>query len=242
MNDQLVGRAVRAVRVRRRQRQSDVAHHAGVSRWTVARIERGLLESVSLANLRSVARTLDISVELAVRWQGAELDRVLGAGHDALREATMRLLTDSGGWDLAVEVTFSIWGERGIIDLLAWHPASRTLLVVEIKTEIVEAGRLVAQVDRYRRLASEIAAGRGWNPLQVATLVVVADTRTNRRRLADHRGVLRAAFPDDGRGVRGWLRSPGRTISALTFLPDERAAHITRASDRRRRVRAPSRG
>jgi hypothetical protein len=141
-----------------------------------------------------------------------------------------------------VEVTFSIWGERGIIDLLAWHPASRTLLVVEIKTEIVEAGRLVAQVDRYRRLASEIAAGREWNPLQVATLVVVADTRTNRRRLADHRGVLRAAFPDDGRGIRGWLRSPGRTISALTFLPDERAAHLTRASDRRRRVRAPLRG
>lgn len=241
MNDQLVGRAIRAVRVRRRQRQSDVARHAGVSRWTVARIERGRLESVSLASLRSVARTLDISVEFAVRWQGAELDRVLGAGHDALREATVRLLTDSGGWDLAVEVTFSIWGERGIIDLLAWHRASRTLLVVEIKTEIVEAGRLVAQVDRYRRLASEIA-GRGWSPLQVATLVVVADTRTNRRRLADYRGVLRAAFPDDGRGIRGWLRSPGRTISALTFMPDERAAHLTRASDRRRRVRAPLRG
>lgn len=209
-----------------------------MSRWTVARIERGQLEGVSLATLRSVARSLEITVEIAVRWQGAELDRVLGAGHDALREAVVRLLTDAGGWELAAEVTFSMWGERGVIDLLAWHAACRALLVVEVKTEIVDVGRLVAQVDRYRRLAPEIVRTRSWHPARVAAWVAVTDTRTNRRRMADHRGVLRAAFPDDGRGVRGWLGSPDRVLSALTFLPDERAVHLTLASDRHRRVLA----
>ena len=217
-----------------------MAHGAGVSRWTVARIERGQLENVSLATLRSVARALDVSVEIGLRWQGAELDRLLGAGHDALRDAAVRQLGAAGGWEPAVEVSFSIWGERGVVDLLAWHAATATLLVVEVKTEIVDVGRLIAQVDRYHRLAAEIAGGRGWHPARVAAWVAVADTRTNRRRLADHRRVLRLAFPADGRRMRGWLRNPDRSVSALTFLPDERAAHLTLASDRRRRVRGPA--
>ena len=228
------------MRVRRRHRQSGVARYARVSRWTVARIERGHLEGVSLVTLRSVARALDISIDIAIRWQGAELDRVLGAGHDALREVVVRRLVDAGGWDLASEVTFSIWGERGAIDLLAWHGATRSLMVSEIKTEIVDAGRLVAQVDRFRRLAPEIARERGWHAGQVAVWVAVADTRTNRRRLAAHRGALRGTFPDDGRRLRGWLGRPVGTISALTFLPDERAAHLGLASDRHRRVRNPA--
>jgi transcriptional regulator with XRE-family HTH domain len=237
VNDELIGRAFRAIRVRRHRRQADVAERAGVSRWTVARIEHGQLEDVSLATLRSVARSLEISVEIALRWRGAELDRVLGAGHDALREVVVRRLGDAGGWDVASEVTFSIWGERGSIDLLAWHAATRLLMVVEIKSEIVEVGRLVAQVERYRRLARDIAGERGWHPAHVAAWVVVADTRTNRRRLAAHRGVLRIAFPDDGRRLRVWLGSPDGTVSALTFLTNERAAHLTLASDRHRRVR-----
>ncbi len=208
-----------------------------MSRWTVARIERGQLENVSLATLRSVARALDVSVEIVLRWQGAELDRVLGAGHDALRDAAVRKLVVAGGWEPGVEISFSIWGERGVVDLLAWHAATATLLVVEVKTEIVDVGRLIAQVDRYRRLAAEIAGGRGWRPARVAAWVAVADTRTNRRRFADHRQVLRLAFPTDGRRMRGWLRDPDRSVSALTFLPDERAAHLTLASDRHRRVR-----
>jgi hypothetical protein len=30
----------------------------------------------------------------------------------------------SDGWDVAVEVTFWIRGERGSIDVLGWHPAN----------------------------------------------------------------------------------------------------------------------
>jgi len=214
-----------------------VARLAGVSRWTVARIERGRLERVALPAVRAVARVVDVSVEIAVRWEGAGLDRVIGTGHDALHEAVSRLMADRAGWLVVPEVSFSIWGERGSIDIVGWHGASRTLLVIELKTEIVEAGRLIAQVDRYRRLAPAIARDHGWSPVRVAVWVIVADTRTNRRRLADHRSVLRTAFPGDGRAMRGWLRNPDRPISALSFLPDERAVHLTRASDRHRRVR-----
>jgi hypothetical protein len=212
-----------------------------VSRWTVGRIEHGRLEAVSLAALRAVARELEIDLDFALRWRGAELDRQLGAGHDALRAVAVDLLGRPGGWVVAPEVTFSIWGERGAVDIVAWHEAYRSVLVVEIKTEIVDAGRLVAQVDRYRRLAPEIGRARGWVPVRVAALVIVADTRTNRRRLAEHRVVLRAAFPDDGRGLVGWLRQPDRPLSALTFMTDVRVTHLTRGSDRQRRVRTRAR-
>jgi hypothetical protein len=194
---------------------------------------------VTLPSIRAVAGVLDASIELEVRWRGAELDRVLGSGHDALHEAVARLLAERPEWIAAPELSFSIFGERGVIDVVAWHSTSRTLLVIELKTEIVEVGRLIAQVDRYRRLAPAIARDRGWSPARVAAWVIVADSRTNRRRLADHRGVLRAAFPDDGRRVRGWLRNPDDAVAVLSFLPDERVGHLTRPSDRHRRVRVP---
>ena len=48
-------------------------------------------------------------------------------------------------------------GERGVIDILAWHAATRTLLVIELKTEIVDINELMGTVDRKRRLAATVA-------------------------------------------------------------------------------------
>lgn len=45
----------------------------------------------------------------------------------------------SHGWLPRVEATYSRFGERGSIDVLAFHAATRTLLVVEIKTVIADA-------------------------------------------------------------------------------------------------------
>ncbi len=96
-----------------------------------------------------------------------------------------------------------------MVDILAWHAARRVVLVVELKTEIPDPAGLIAQVDRYRRLAPEIARDRGWNPAEVAAWVLVAESDMNRRQLARHRAMLRNAFPLDGRALRRWLRDPG---------------------------------
>ena len=153
------------------------------------------------------------------RWRGGEIDRLLGAGHSAMHERLGRLLAEHAGWEHQAEVTFSIYGERGSIDILAWHRTTHALLVVELKTTIEDVHALLAQVDRYRRLAGAIARERGWEPGEISAWVVVADSRTNRRRLARHVTVLRTAFPVDGRGMRGWLRAPREAVSALSFLP-----------------------
>ena len=220
MDDSRVGAAFRAVRVRRRWRQSDVAARAGVSRAFVSLVERGHLDSVSLATLRDVARVLDIRLDLYARWRGGSLDRLLSARHSQLAESVVAAFTARAWVAIAPEVSFSIYGERGAIDILAFHEPSRSLLVIELKTEIVDVNELVGTLDRKHRLAPAIAGARGWSAESVSRWLIVSRDRTNLRRIEAHRTMLRAAFPDDGRAMGAWLRDPHRPVSALSTWPD----------------------
>jgi len=215
---QRCGAAFRAVRIKRGWRQIDVAERAGVNRSVVSAIERGHLERVSIGTLLAVARVLEIQVTWSTRWRAGDLDRLIAGRHARLHEGVASwFATTLPEWILAPEVSFSIFGERGIIDVLAWHPTRRALLIIELKTDIVDVNQLIGSMDQRRRLANEIARDRGWEPLTVSTWVLVAGGRTNRARLAAHRTVLRNAFPVDGRAIAGWLRRPDRSIDALSI-------------------------
>jgi transcriptional regulator with XRE-family HTH domain len=220
MDDQRVGAAFRAIRIRRGWRQRDVAERAGVSRAFISAVERGHLDRVSLSTLRRVAAVLDIRLDVVPRWRGGELDRLLNSGHAALHESVVSFLGSMPGWEVVPEVSFSIYGERGVIDLLAWHAPSRSLLVIELKTAIVDVNDLVGRVDRKRRLARRIAVERGWQAATVSCWVIVARGKTSQRRVEAHRSMLRAAFPASGREARHWLRRPQGSLSALSMWSD----------------------
>ena len=96
MDDQRVGAAFRAVRIRRGWRQQDLAARARVSAAGVSLIERGHLERVSPRAFRRVAAALEIRVITTLRLPHGELDRLLNQGHAALHEGTARYL---GGLD-----------------------------------------------------------------------------------------------------------------------------------------------
>jgi transcriptional regulator with XRE-family HTH domain len=208
MDDRQVAALFRVARIRRRMRQEDVAVAAGASRAAVSRIERGQLASLPLDRLRVLAGVLDIRLGVVAHWRGGEASRVVNERHSRMHELVAARLTGLPEWTFASEVTYSLMGERGVIDILAWHAPSRTLLVLELKTEITDPAGLVAQVDRYSRLAVRVARDRAWHPLCIGTWVLVAESDLNRRRLARHRTMLRNAFPLDGRFLRGWLRDP----------------------------------
>ena len=216
MDDLRVGAAFRAVRLRRRWRQSDVAARAGVSQQFVSLAERGHLDRVSLAGLRRLGQALDIRIDVVARWRGGALDRMLSLDHSLMSEGVVGMISGLGGWLLAPEASFSIYGERGVIDLLAYHPATGSLLVIELKTSIVDVNEVVGTLDRKARLAPRIAADRGWRARTVSRWLIVARGSTNIRRVDAHRAVLRAAFPDDGRTVRSWLGAPAATVSAMS--------------------------
>ncbi len=237
MDDQRLGAVVRSVRVRRGWRQEDLAEAAGLSRASVSRIERGHAGSLSLDTVRRVCGCLDIRLDLVPRWRGGELDRLLNSGHSAMHERLARALAAVPGWQWAPEVSFSVFGERGMIDVLAWHPTCRMLLVIELKTEIVDMQELLGTIDRKRRLALQIARDRDWAADQVACWLLVADGVTNRRRAAAHGALLRSFFPADGRRMRRWLRHPAAPLGALSFLSIAHPRNAKSSTTTRQRVR-----
>lgn len=220
VDDLRFGSTVRSLRLHRGWRQADLATAAASSGAAISRIERGHLDSVAVGTLRGVAAALDVRVDLVPRWRGGDLDRLLNRRHARLHESFARRIRGEAGWTMRPEVSFSIYGERGVIDVLGWHAACRMLLVVELKTDLVDVMDLLSTMDRRRRLAPRIAAELGWEPAGVSTLVVLTGSRTNRRRVAEHRTVLRTAFPDDGRRLAGWLRDPRASVGILAMWPD----------------------
>ncbi|MGH2511753.1 MAG: helix-turn-helix domain-containing protein [Candidatus Limnocylindrales bacterium] len=225
MENLRIGRLVRTVRHRRRWRQVDLANRAGTSRTIVARVELGLLDSMPLGTIRRALAPLGISIDIGLRGPCADLDRVIDEVHAALLGICAAWLNGLG-WQTILEVSFSEWGERGSIDLLAWHEATATLLVVEIKTELVTVEGTLRTLDAKVRLAPAIVAQRfGWRPAHVARLLVLPDERTERRRVARHGVVLQDAFPDRGYAVRRWCASPAGPLAGLLFMSSAGRRH-----------------
>jgi transcriptional regulator with XRE-family HTH domain len=213
-----LGHAYRALRLRRRWRQRDLGARAGVSASVVSRIENGKLDSVSIATLRRLAEALDAMVEVRIRWNGEGLDRLLDQAHAGLVEAFVKRL-QAAGWLTEVEVSFSIFGERGSIDVLGYHEAAGIVLVTEVKSVVPDSQATLVGVDRKARLAPEIARQRGWTCAGVARLLVIGDSSTSRRRVDALGATYRSAFPMSGRDVDRWLRRPDGPISGLLFVP-----------------------
>jgi len=237
MRDPQVGAVFRAVRQRRGFRQQDVAARAGVSHAQISLVERGHIGSLTLNAMRQIAGPLEITLDLSARWRGADVDRLLNAGHARMHEDIARLLNGVGGWVHHPEISFAIYGERGVIDILAHHTATSSLLIVELKTELASIEDLLDTMGRRRRLARTICRDLGWEVATVSTWVVVAESDASRRRVREHAATLRSAFPDDGRRVRAWLRRPHGEISALSFWANARGRSSTERVAARKRVR-----
>jgi transcriptional regulator with XRE-family HTH domain len=241
MDDLRFGAAIRAARILRGWRQTDLTRTAGVSDVTVSRIERGHLDAITIRIVRRVAAALEVRIELQPRSRSADLDRIVNARHAGLADAVLARLARVPGWVVRPEVSFGVSGERGIVDLLAWHAARRVLLVIELKTEIVDVGELLGTLDRKRRLGREIAEPLGWKPAVVATWLIVAEGMTNRRRIEAHGATFQAAFPSDGRRVRGWLVDPLGELRALSFFSDRPGGTVRSGFLAVRRVRVAAR-
>ena len=235
-----VGRSIRAIRFRLGLRQADVAARSKVSRALISTIERGLSRSTDVDKIGAVCLALGADLDVRVRWRGEGLDRLLDEGHASLVDALVVMLT-SLDWEVAVEVTFNDYGERGSIDILAWHASSRSLLVVEVKTVIPDAQATLAPLDRKTRLAAKIGSSRGWVPATVSRVLVVREGPTNRRRVQRFADLFAIALPARNHAVRRWLAAPAGRLDGLFFLSDVASASTRRATAGRYRVPAPAR-
>jgi transcriptional regulator with XRE-family HTH domain len=234
------GLQFRGLRVHKDLRQQDVGGIAGLSRAVISRIERGLIDNLQVRWLDRAAAALGATIEIRLRWHGEQLDRLLDEAHAAIVDRTVSMLRATG-WEVAVEVSFSIWGERGSIDVLAYRPSNRILLAIEVKSVVPDSQATLRDLDRKNRLAARVAADRGWEVGLVARLLVVGDSATSRRRVERLAATYEVAFPMRGRDVTSWLRAPGGAMSGLLFLPYAPRGSASRSAPGRQRVRKRNR-
>jgi transcriptional regulator with XRE-family HTH domain len=227
-----LGSLVRAVRIRKRLRQQDVAVAAGVSRATVTRLEAGSIGRLSLDTVQRIAAVVEVRTELVGRWRGGDGDRLLNWRHSLLADSFSEAVHARDGWTVNPEVSFAVYAERGVIDQLCWHEATRHLLVVELKTEFVDINEMLGTLDRKLRHAPRVAAGKGMRPKLLSAWVIVTDTRTNRRHAARHASLLRAKFPLDGRSLASFLDNPAAATFGLAFWTNAHPENATKEGTR----------
>jgi transcriptional regulator with XRE-family HTH domain len=211
-----VPRALRALRRRRAWRQVDLARRAHVARDLVQRAEGRRFAGVTVGALERLAEALDAHLVVELRWRGAELDRLMDARHAALTAAAANRLGRTG-WDVRPEVSFNHFGDRGRCDLVAWHAVTRTLLNLEVKSQLGDLQDVLGRLDVKVRLGRQIATAMGvGRPERVLGGIVLAANGGNRRIVDRHEPLFRA-FAARGRAAFAWLRHPQRPVTGLLW-------------------------
>jgi hypothetical protein len=149
-------------------------------------------------------------------------------------------LLGEAGWEVRIEVTYNEFGERGSIDLLAFVPATETLIVVEIKTDMAAVEQTLRKLDEKVRLSRGVARERfGWHVRQVGWLLVMPENSALRRKVTAHKALFDKAFPVRGRAIRNWIKRPAGAIAGLWFLSGIAQGSAIRGAGGRTRVRRP---
>ena len=239
VDDLRVGALARAVRHRLRWRQADVAARAGVSQRQVSYLETGRLERMTIRSARHIASVLEIRLAIVPQWRGGEGARLVDADHAALVDQVVSVLR-AGGWESVVEFTFNEFGERGSVDVLGWHAATRTLLIIEAKSRLLDTQDTNARLARKARVVPRVAARElGWAVQQLGVMLVLDDLTANRSAVARHSSTFEVAYPQRGRGVRAWIRRPAGNLRGLWFLSPSTGGSAARGPTSRRRVSRP---
>ncbi len=163
-----------------------------------------------------MAAALDASLVVEIRWRGADLDRLIDRAHAAMQNGAAMRLT-AAGWVARPEVSFNHYGDRGRCDLLAWHPSSSSLLVVEVKSRIGDVQDMLGRLDVKVRLGTMLAAQAGWaQPARIVPALVLKDGRAARAVLERHAAIF-DRYGLRGRRALSWLRTPVDATGLVWF-------------------------
>jgi hypothetical protein len=213
---------------------------ARVGRWKVVKLEAGEIGGLTFDEVDRCLGAVGASLKVFAAWHGAALDRLLDEAHAILVGRVVKELR-ACGWLVEVEVTFSSYGERGSIDILAWHPAYEALAVFEIKSELGGIDPLLRPLDVKVRLAPALARRLGWQVRRsVSRIVVLPADRSARRAVKRHQTVLDQALPSRTRELRKWVNQPLGSQRGIWFMAIVGGANTKPNPSAVRRVRPPS--
>jgi transcriptional regulator with XRE-family HTH domain len=180
-----------------------VATEAGIARGYLAAIEAGRANP-SVEVVEAIVRALGVEAHLALRGPITIERHQRDLVHARCIAAIERRLR-AGGWHTKHEAEVVLGRSHGWIDVLAFHPGSECLLVVEVKTRIDNIGAAERQIGWYSRAAFEPARRLGWRPRRIATWLLVAATTEADRALMANRELLLTAFPMRASAMLAWL-------------------------------------
>jgi hypothetical protein len=172
-----------------------------MSRAQLGRIERGEIRGLSIDQAGRAAAAVGLRLVVRTYPDG---DPIRDAAQRALLERFRRLLPLGTAW--RTEVPLPLPGDRRAWDAVAGLAGRRVGIEAETRLADIQA------------LERRLALKRRDGGMDVVILVV-ADTRSNRRVLAAHREVIRGSFPLDGRAIRAAMgRGDLPTASGLLVL------------------------
>ena len=190
----LFGHQIRSTRIALDVPLAEVAARVGLTPSYIARVERGRANP-TIGAVESLFDALGIEVDWQLRGPVFIGDARRGDVVHArcLSYAQRRL--EAAGWHVAREVEVVHGRHHAWIDLLAFHPATRTLLIVECKTRAEDAGAIERQVTWYERVAMEQARALGWEAVRTMTWLLVLASDEAETDLARHREAFATSFP-----------------------------------------------
>jgi transcriptional regulator with XRE-family HTH domain len=207
----VLGRQSKQARLALRLTQRQVATAVGVSRGYIANIEGGRANP-TLAIVDRLSRVLELDAELVLRRPAiSPTDGLRGpTGQRDLVHARCsgyaeRRLT-AAGWQVAREAEVVQGRAHGWIDLLALHPRTEALLVIEIKTRLDDLGLVERQVGWYGRSAADVARRLGWRPRRVVSWLLLLASDEVEWSIRNNREALGTSFPMRAREMLAWLQ------------------------------------
>jgi transcriptional regulator with XRE-family HTH domain len=231
MDASSVGEVLRAVRHHLGLTQRAVAARAGVSQSVYSRAERDRLTGLTVGTLERIAGSMGATISIAIDYRGGLADRLVDAAHSTLVEFVVGFLR-SHGWQVELEFSFNVFGDRGAVDVLAWHDATRTLLIVEVKSRFTDLQALLISMSRKLRVVPNAVRDElGWDAATIGRLVVAYGTAENRSIIDRHAAIFDTSFPSRATEIRRWLRTPDGVLSGVWLV----SADVVAFPERRRR-------
>jgi len=222
--------------------REQLAERIGVTPSYIGRIERGSANP-SVALIEAIADALGLDLRLDVRPPifpgGPHVRDAVHARCSAYADRHLR----TEGWVTAREVEIVQGRSHGWIDLLAFDRRTGTLLIVEVKTRLLDLGGLERQVAWYERTALRPALALGWRPRRTSLVVLALASEEVDRVVRAHRDLLSFAFPIRAREISRGIADPALLTSerglALIDPASRRADWLIRTGVDGRRSRLP---
>jgi transcriptional regulator with XRE-family HTH domain len=198
----LIGSSIKAMRLDMGWTEREFAARLRTNQAAVQRLEAGRQRHIDSRLATAALHLLGIRVTIDSNTPGrAARHEQQDAVHARCVGFVARQLTQRG-WEVRSEVEIGEGRYRGWIDLLGYRASDGAILVIEVKTQIDDFGRILRSLGWYVRSSRDAARSLGWRPRMVVTALIALATVETDARLAANLDLIRNDLPGPRRLAR----------------------------------------